>query len=232
MSASVPSGCPLCHSKEVHSFARAHRRDYFECASCRLVHLAPHQRLDPAAEREHYGTHENDPADPGYRAFLSRVAAPLKERLSAGAVGLDYGSGPGPTLSVMLGEEGFRVECYDPFFAPDPAVLRRSYDFITCTETAEHFYRPAEEFARLHGLLVPGGWLALMTEMLAEEQSFEQWRYARDPTHVCFYRRHTMEWIAANYDWSAEFPRTSVVLFQKSWTASASGDSAPPRRAG
>lgn len=215
MAVAVPSGCPLCRSEHVRFFARAHARTYYECDACRLVYLAPDERLDPAAEREHYGTHENDPADAGYRGFLSRVATPLTERLAAGSVGLDYGSGPGPTLSLMLREQGFPVECYDPFFAPERAVLRRSYDFITCTEVAEHFYFPADEFDGLAGLLRPGGWLALMTEMLQDERSFQHWRYARDPTHVCFYRRSTMEWIGAHYAWSAEFPHPNVVLFQK-----------------
>ena len=210
-----PSDCPLCRAERVRFFARAHTRDYFECDVCRLVFVAPDQRLDPTAERAHYGTHENHPADRRYRAFLSRLADPLVERLPAGAEGLDYGSGPGPTLSLMLRERGFRVECYDPFFAPDPGALRRSYDFITCTETAEHFFRPGEELERLDGALRPGGWFALMTEMLQEGRPLEHWRYARDPTHVCFYRPGTIEWIAGRFAWSPEFPHPTVVLFRK-----------------
>lgn len=215
MEVAPPAGCPLCRSEQEHFFARAHGRDYFECRTCGLVFLAPDQRLDSAAERVHYGTHRNDPADPGYRAFLSRLATPLAERLAAGAAGLDYGSGPGPTLAPMLREQGFSMECYDPFFAPDPGALRRSYDFITCTETAEHFFRPRDELQRLDGLLRPGGWLGVMTEMLQAGRSLEHWRYARDPTHVCFYRPGTMEWIADHFGWSLELPHPNVVLFRK-----------------
>jgi SAM-dependent methyltransferase len=208
--------CPLCLSTRVRPFAEAHGRSYFECQSCTLVCLAPEQRLTAAAERMHYGTHENAPSDPGYRAFLSRLSAPLVRHLSVGAEGLDYGSGPGPTLSRMLEEQGFRMTLYDPFFAPDRAgILQRTYDFITCTETAEHFFRPGEEFDRMNRLLRPGGWLGLMTEMLHEEQSLEHWRYARDPTHACFYRRSTIEWIATRLGWSSEFPHRNVVLFRK-----------------
>lgn len=203
------------------AFASAHRRSYFECRVCGLVHLAPAQRLDPAAERQHYGTHRNDPHDPGYRGFLGRVADPLIERLPPGAVGLDYGSGPGPALSLLLGERGFPVECYDPYFAPARAVLERTYDFVTCTETAEHFYSPAEEFDRLDALVRPGGWLGVMTEILREGRDFQQWRYARDPTHVCFYRVSTMEWIAARYGWSLELPHPDVALFRKPLAARA-----------
>jgi hypothetical protein len=168
-----------------------------------------------AAERAHYGTHENDPSDPGYRSFLSRLADPLAERLPPGAEGLDYGSGPGPTLSVMLEERGFAVRLYDPFFAPDAMALERSYHFITATEVVEHFFHPRQEFDRLHGMLRPGGWLGIMTEVFREERDFATWRYARDPTHVCFYAPETMAWIARHYGWSAVWPHPNVVLFQK-----------------
>jgi SAM-dependent methyltransferase len=177
--------------------------------------VAPEHRPGPAEERARYETHENDPEDRRYRDFLSRLADPLVARLPPGAEGLDYGSGPGPTLSVMLSEQGFPMEIWDPFFAPGRAPLQRSYDFITCTETAEHFFHPRDEFDRLNRLLRPGGWLALMTRIVREGQSFSTWRYARDPTHVCFYRPETMTWIATQYDWSPEYPDPDVVLFRK-----------------
>ena len=209
------SGCPLCRGGSIELYVRAHGRAYYECAICRLVFMAPNDRLDLEAERAHYATHRNHSADPGYRRFLSRVADPLLEVLNAGSVGLDYGSGPGPTLSKMLEEQGMGMECYDPIYAPDESVLTRTYDFITCTETAEHFFRPAEEFERLDQLLRPGGWLALMTELLTPERTFAQWRYARDPSHVCFYRAETLQWLAERYGWSLRFPHPNVGLFRK-----------------
>ncbi len=177
--------------------------------------MHPEDRPTAAQERARYDTHENDPADSGYRAFLARLANPLVERLPPGARGLDYGSGPGPTLSVMLQERGFPTTIYDPFYAPETAVLRERYDFITCSETAEHFFRPSREFQRFDRILRSGGWLGLMTERLDEGVALEEWHYARDPTHVCFYRRRTIEWIAREYGWSPEFPHRNVVLFQK-----------------
>ncbi len=213
MTRAEASPCPLCGSRGTRPFAEAHGRRYLECGVCRLVHLAPADRLDAAAERVHYGTHRNDPADPGYRAFLDRLALPLAERLAPGAEGLDFGCGPGPALAAMLRERGFRVDVYDPFFAPDPEPLGRDYDFVACTETAEHFFRPGEEFRRLGGLLRPGGWLGVMTEWLPEDRPFGEWRYARDPTHACFYRPATLEWIAARHGWRLEVPRPGVALF-------------------
>jgi SAM-dependent methyltransferase len=177
--------------------------------------MDPGDRLCRAEERAHYGLHENSPADPAYRAFLNRLAVHLVPLLPAGAEGLDFGCGPGPTLSVMLREQGFRMTDYDPFFVPDQAALARRYDFITCTEAAEHFFHPALEFARLDALIRPGGRLGVMTRLLEDDDAFAGWSYRRDPTHVVFYKRATFAVLAANYGWSVEFPAPDIVLCEK-----------------
>ena len=99
--------CPLCFSRQVSEFAQAHDRDYLACAQCSLVFLSPSQRTPADAELAHYRTHRNDAYDPSYRAFLSRLADPLVERLPPGAEGLDYGSGTARPLEIMLGEQGY-----------------------------------------------------------------------------------------------------------------------------
>ena len=204
--------CPLCHGDDLTELTARHAL----CAACGLAHLDPAQRLARDAELAHYRTHENDPADARYRAFLDRLAAPLTQRVAPPACGLDYGSGPGPTLSVMLAERGYDMAIYDPFFAPDPAPLRQRYDFITCTETAEHFHDPAAEFARLGAMLRPGGWLGVMTQLVQPATvDFANWWYARDPTHVVFYQRRTMRWIADRFGWAVEFEGETVTLFHR-----------------
>jgi hypothetical protein len=219
----VWTACPLCRSQTVRDFASAHGRSYGECPVCRLIYLAPAHRLDRDAERAEYAMHRNDPADPRYREFLSQVTVPLTGTVSKGAKGLDYGSGPGPTLSVMLQGQGLPVEIYDPFFAPDPWVLERSYDFITCTETAEHFFEPGHEFDRLHGMLKPDGLLALMTEVYVGRPEFAHWRYARERSHVSFYRPETMEWLAGRYGWVVESPSRNVFFFSRRLKSAARG---------
>lgn len=220
--------CPLCGSGRVRPFAELQGRHYLDCAQCGLVHLEPGQRLSPEAERQHYGTHRNEPADPRYRAFLDRLAAPLVQRLPGGAEGLDFGSGPGPALAAMLRERGFRVSLYDPFFAPEQAVLRRSYDFVTCTEAVEHFFHPGQEFQRLDRLLRAGGWLGIMTATLRDEIRFQQWRYARDPTHASFYRPRTLDWIAHRFGWDLHTPHPDVALFRKPAGPGGSDLESPP----
>lgn len=107
------------------------------------------------------------------------------------------------------------MRLYDPCFHPDRSALERTYDFITCTEVAEHFHRPAEEFACLDGLIRPGGWLAIMTCFQDDDHRFAHWHYRRDPTHVVFYREHTFRHVAAQFSWKCEVPRKNVVLMHK-----------------
>ena len=170
---------------------------------------------DPADELAYYRLHENDVDDPRYRSFVSRLGDPLLARLDQGSEGLDYGCGPGPALASVLREHGHVVHLYDPYFWPEPAALERTYDFIVCSEVAEHFHRPGEEFARLDGLLRPGGWLGVMTCFRTEDRLFANWQYRQDPTHVIFYREATLRAIARRFGWHCEVPRKDVALMRK-----------------
>lgn len=136
-------------------------------------------------------------------------------RLPPQGSGLEFGCGPGPALAAMLREAGHEVALYDVFFAPDQAVLQRQYDFVSCTEVAEHFHDSAAEFRLFDKLLKPGGWLGLMTGMLAEGIDFSSWHYRRDPTHVVFYQRTTLRYLAHQYGWRCEFPGQDVALMRK-----------------
>lgn len=176
--------------------------------------MAPEFRPSPEQERAEYDRHRNID-EPGYRHFLSRLAEPLLQRLAQGASGLDYGCGPGPVLATMLAERGHPTALFDPIYAADAGVLERSYDFVTCTEVAEHFHAPRQEFERLDGLLRPGGWLAVMTQLRRPDQGFSTWRYVHDPTHVCFYEWATLQWIADWRGWQLLSVGDNVALFWK-----------------
>ncbi|MDD3801999.1 MAG: class I SAM-dependent methyltransferase [Desulfuromonas sp.] len=207
--------CPLCHSDDNQLYCRDVRRDYLHCRCCDLVFVPPADQLSPVAEKAQYDLHCNDPADERYRAFLGRLFEPLRLLLPATACGLDYGSGPGPTLSGMLAECGHAMALYDPFYAPDPTVLRRTYDFITCTEVAEHFRQPLEEFERLWSLLRPGGILGLMTRLREAGQDFAGWYYKKDPTHICFYSRTSFAWLARQFGARLELHGADVILLHR-----------------
>lgn len=198
------------------AFLSAGGRDYRRCGTCALTFLSAAQHADPARERARYAEHRNAPDDPGYRAFLDRLLAPLSARLAPGASGLDYGCGPGPTASVMMRERGFAMADYDPYFAPDAAALARTYDFVVATEVLEHLRRPADDLARLDGLLKPGGTLGAMTGVLEDDAAFAGWWYRSDFTHIAFYRPETLAWIARRFSWELSRPSRDVALFRKS----------------
>jgi SAM-dependent methyltransferase len=209
------TACPLCLGDgRLFCLDLGRRRRYWRCSVCRLSWLDPAQRPTPEVETQQYALHRNHPDDPAYRRFLARLATPLLARLPAASSGLDYGCGPGPSLAAMLRAAGHGVRLYDPCFQPDADALSGHYDFVTCTETAEHFFAPGSEFDRLAKLLAPGGRLGLMTGLLTADHRFARWRYRHDPTHVCFYRRETMAFLAKRHGWVIEYAKGDVVIFR------------------
>lgn len=212
---SSPQCCPLCGSSHVDVFHRDEHRDYQRCERCLLVFVPSTYFLSLQEEKACYDHHQNCPENVDYRIFLGRLFHPLKEKLASGATGLDFGSGPGPTLSVMLQEAGFSTAIYDPFYAPDESVLDNEYDFITTSEVIEHLHRPRIDLQRIWSILKPGGWLAVMTKRVRDAQAFSTWHYKNDPTHVIFFSKATFAWLAEQWSATLEVIGPDVVLLQK-----------------
>lgn len=207
--------CPLCGTPAGGRVCHRRGRDFLFCPTCQLVFVPREQFLTAQAEKAEYDLHQNSPDDPGYRSFLGRLFTPLRQRLPPASDGLDFGAGPGPTLSLMFEEIGHRMAIYDRFYARDPAVLKKPYDFITASEVLEHLHHPREELDRLWRLLRPGGWLGVMTQLVRSHRAFGRWRYKDDPTHVCFFSRSTFEWLAAQWGARLTFADRDVALFRK-----------------
>jgi transcription initiation factor TFIIIB Brf1 subunit/transcription initiation factor TFIIB len=206
--------CPLCGS-EACDYCKDKNRKYFVCPACELVFVDSVDFLSKTEEKEQYDFHQNCSEDMGYRKFLSRMSKPMTELLSVGDQGLDYGSGPGPTLSVMFEELGYSMDIYDCFYAKDKSVLQRRYDFVTATEVVEHFNDPAYSLDLMWQCLKPGGYLGIMTKRVTGIDSFKNWHYKNDPTHVCFFSIKTFEYLAKYWQAEIVFTAKDVVILRK-----------------
>jgi len=208
--------CPLCKTIESRAlFYQDNQRDYHRCNICCLIYVSPSQLPSKEFEKTEYDKHQNSPDDPGYRSFLSRLFTPVQTKLAPHSHGLDFGSGPGPTLSVMFEEEGHKMSLYDPIYARNTNVLAREYAFITASEVVEHLHDPAKDLTLLWSLLKPGGCLGIMTKLALDKTAFSKWHYKNDLTHVSFFSKKTMEWQAEKWKAELRFIGNDVILFQK-----------------
>jgi len=190
-------------------------RDYYKCSHCDLIFVPPSFYLSADKEKKRYDLHNNNPDDLGYVNFLGKLLDPMVSRLNPGALGLDFGSGPAPTLSLLFKKAGYPMDVYDIFFNKDETVFTKTYDFITSTEVFEHLHHPLRELTRLWDMIKFGGYFAVMTRLVTDEVDFPSWRYKDDLTHVCFFSPLTMRWLAEQIGAEMEIIGKDVVIFRK-----------------
>lgn len=205
--------CPLCESSNVFSSVVSSLGiDHYLCEQCYLIFADKVFLPDWDSEKKRYQTHQNGPQYPGYISFLQQALRPTLPYLNKEMTGLDYGCGPVPTLSVLLEEQGFHCDNYDPFFYPEFPVI--NFNYIFSTEAAEHFFLPGEELRRIGKLLKPGGLFAIMTELWHDLDHFPDWYYVKDYTHVSFYHLKTIDKICELFNYEVIFndKRRVIVL--------------------
>lgn len=190
--------------------------EVFECSRCGLVFKDPSNHLNSSEDLKRYSTHQNNEQDLGYIDFLNRLVIPLANFLPPNFEALDFGCGPGPTLSILLKEKGGVVLNYDPLFLQNIEALKRSYDVVTSTEVVEHFKKPEEDWTLLINLVKPNGLLAIMTQFINANIDYKSWWYKNDPTHVVFYCEETFVYLANRFHLEIIYnDKKSVILFRK-----------------
>ena len=207
--------CPLCKSKKNKLLYKDQIREYLKCNTCELIFVPTQFHLSEFEEKLRYDTHNNDSKDHRYRQFLSQLSEPLRSLLPNPSVGLDFGCGPGPTLSLMLEIEGHKVDLYDKFYVKDKSVFDKEFDFITLTEVIEHLSNPIFELEKLALALKPSGYIAIMTQIFTEGQSFKDWYYKNDPSHIGFYNQKSFRFLANHLDLAINFHSDRVIFLQK-----------------
>ena len=205
--------CPLCQNNKSTPFYNDKWRCYLRCPNCGLILVSRDNLLTPEQEKARYDLHENNPKDEGYRQFLNQFINPFLERIGPPPqTGLDFGSGPGPVLSMMLEAKGYQMSLYDPYYAPNEDVLKKRYDFVTCTETIEHFHDPGKEWRLLLKLVKPSGWLGIMTQLVEDIDDFPNMHYITDMTHVSFFSHDTFRFLAKKDNLHVEFQGDNLIF--------------------
>lgn len=218
--------CPLCLHNETDQFVidrRDHQslklkrnysiKTYFHCRKCDLIFADPAERLETPTEIERYKQHQYDDT-PDYRLFYKKLFSAIDANLKSPI--LDFGSGPNSLVAEICREKNHQVFCYDPLLLPDSKVhLNKTYPLIISTEAFEHFYNPIQELEIIFNSLEPGGTLAVMTSFHTGLETFPNWHYRRDPTHVSFYSPKTFEWIANFFSMSLLESDSPVCLLGK-----------------
>ena len=191
--------CVLCGSTLPFplDFVKPVKRVFLHCPQCDLIFVPESYHLSPDQEVSRYKMHRNTLSNEGYVGmFLEKIALVHHYCTGVRSV-LDYGCGPSPVLAELLKREGFSCVVYDPFFFP--AFPDHSYDLVISTEVFEHFRDIRVELQKICKLIKHGGYLAVMTSLHDNVSDFENWWYASDPTHICFFGAQTFEWLAKEF---------------------------------
>ncbi len=206
--------CNLCLSDVCTAYFSGGKREFFQCPVCGLAQVNPVQIVSLSAEEARYRTHNNSLEDERYLAFLSPLVELVLKHTVAEEVGLDFGCGAVTGLEFLLGQNGRKMDSYDLFFHPRRDLLKNRYDYLVCSETAEHFREPRAEFDLFKKIVSPGGKLFLQTSFFPGVAAFPSWHYQRDYTHIGFYGEQTFQWMASYYGWKILFLRDPFVIFQ------------------
>jgi len=207
--------CPWCENDNCSFLLGAENREYIKCTNCDIVFVPKKFFVSKQEEKAKYDNHQNSPTNKGYKEFLNRLLTPLCTLIPKNSHGLDFGSGPGPTLSILMTDNGYNMDIYDYFYHNEPQVFEKKYDFITSTEVIEHLHNPYQEITKLWSMLNENGVLGIMTAFRPDDEEFKTWYYKRDLTHVRFFTKNSFLWLCEKLEADIIIPQDGVVILKK-----------------
>ncbi|MEO0336492.1 MAG: methyltransferase domain-containing protein [Pseudomonadota bacterium] len=167
-------------------------------------------------ERSRYEEHNNDIEDEKYLQYLRKTWEKVSSEMKGGELIVDYGCGPSKGLHAVLKGKDFQVVSYDPIFYPTSLdVLIGHVDVIYCSEAIEHMYDPRKEIEVWLRLLKSRGWITLRTAFHDGPNTFRDWWYKDDPTHIGFFNKITFETLALQFDLEIRHIHSPYVSFRK-----------------
>ena len=213
--------CPLCDYDSTIFLLEADAREYRSCEKCYLVFVPSKFFISRKREIERYLEHNNTLTNEGYVMMFQKKINTIKKICSGVNTVLDYGCGYEPVLKFLLEREGYKTHGYDLNFFPNEE-LDEKYDLIISTETFEHIKNPRQDLASLTPNISSKGYLAIMTRFYPLRdgalclESFTDWYYKRDPTHIAFYSQKTFLWIANEFKMEICYNNDfDFIIFQK-----------------
>ncbi|TGL39859.1 class I SAM-dependent methyltransferase [Leptospira perdikensis] len=166
-------------------------------------------------EKLRYMEHNNDVHDIRYQNFLRPIVEKVVSNQKPTDQGLDFGAGPEPIVQFLLGQLGYPIKLYDPFFHNHLENLNQTYDYMILTEVVEHFHFPKLEFQKLNQLLKPNGILYILTHPYDDSIDFESWYYKNDKTHTFFYTKKSFEWICNQFGFKNFEIENRIIIIKK-----------------
>jgi transcription initiation factor TFIIIB Brf1 subunit/transcription initiation factor TFIIB len=188
--------CPLCESHGCREYDVDRRRTFVRCDMCGLVFVPEEYHLTPEQERRRYELHDNHEHNRGYVRFLSQVADVIGDMRPQPSRVLDFGCGREAVLTALLRRRGFRCDSFDPLYDRPLPPSPGKYDAVVVCEVVEHCRNIRRTFLEIEGLLEEKGTAVVRTQCRDERTDFSCWWYARDPTHINFFSRDTLEYAA------------------------------------
>ena len=188
--------CRLCESTDCSFFISDNKRDYLLCNNCKLIFVPDKDVVSDAMEKERYRLHTNTIENKEYVAYLKEFTRELQRIRISNPKVLDFGSGLDKVLTHVLQESGYDCYAYDPLYKIGMEHLNKEFDIIILCEVVEHLRDLWKEMNLVKKILRPHGYVIIRTETYQDRDTFIDWWYTKDITHINFFSLYTIKKMA------------------------------------
>ena len=209
--------CLLCGDPNPHFLTRDKSRDYHHCTKCDFVFVPQEQYVSLEEEKKRYLLHDNSPGNKGYVRYLEEVVSIVSDELDgSNAKVLDFGAGEQAVLTGLLRHKSIRCTPYDPLFAIGSETLNEQYDGIVLCEVIEHLRGIRDQLEMIRKLTTQSASLVIRTQPYPSLDTFTDWWYTKDPTHINYFSKKSLGFVAGYLDRNLVMSRYEDIFILKS----------------